>query len=293
MNRWFKEQERRLEVGSSTPEQNVSTITQVIPSSQPRPEGAKKKTPGLLSFALRPFQRFMILWCVLLLVTTHTPVIWLCLVVVLVHLARKVFTVLRTLLFVDIWLGKFAQRMSASIEPVLSAIAAVSREDDKSKDLEKLWNQTKSLRKAFNFLKNPYLLSRWAWVIGIVLIGSIYTYFAVIFSFAYYGLARVNGLTYPWPEALVASLFIPFFITELPKVLVIKLLGGIQCTLVILIGVGTIMKFLRHRLDAICKAAAEASDRLADQKIQDKYIILEEKFSAAPASVPPVQGAVK
>jgi uncharacterized protein len=183
--------------------------------------------------------------------------------------------------------------MSISIEPVLAAIAVVSREDDKSKDLEKLWNQTKNLRKTFNYLKNPYLLSRWAWVIGIVIIGSIYTYFALLFSFAYYGIARVNGVSYSWPDALVASLFIPFFISELPKLTVVKLLGGIQCSLVILIGIGTIMKFLRHRLDAICKAAAEASDRLADEKIQEKYIILEEKFASVATQSPTPKEAVR
>jgi hypothetical protein len=32
------------------------------------------------SFLLRPFQRLMVLWCILLLVTTHVAIAWLCLV---------------------------------------------------------------------------------------------------------------------------------------------------------------------------------------------------------------------
>jgi hypothetical protein len=284
-NRWFKQKATQLEGTPPAPKKSPITIAQVIPSTPGKPADKQKKSPGLLLFLLRPFQRFMVLWCILLLATTHSPVVWMCLIVVLVHLARKVFNVLRTLLIFDLWLGKLAQRILKDLEPVLASLAAVSEDTDTSKDLEKLWNQAKLLRRVFNFLKTPYLVSRWAWVIGIVFIGSIYTYFAVLFSFAYYGIARVNGVSYSWPEALTASFFIPFFVSELPKVLAVKVLGGIQCTLVVVIGIGTIMKFLRHRLDAICKAAAEASDRFTDQRIREKYIILEEKFSKPPSAV--------
>jgi hypothetical protein len=49
---------------------------------------------------------------------------------------------------------------------------------------------------------------------------------------------------------------------------------------------------LQRKLDAIRRAAADLSDRFADQSIREKYIILEEKFSTA-ASTPPVEDAKK
>jgi hypothetical protein len=107
------------------------------------------------------------------------------------------------------------------------------------------------------FLKDPYLLSRWAWVLGIFFFGSIYTYVAVLFSFAYYGIARVSGVSYSWPDAMLTSVFIPFFISDLPKILAVKLLGGIHCLLVVVVGIGTIVNFLRRKLDDIRRAATD------------------------------------
>jgi hypothetical protein len=141
--------------------------------------------------------------------------------------------------------------------------------------------------KVMNFLKDPYLVSRWAWVLGILFFGLIYTYIAVLFSFAYYGIARVSSVSYSWPDALIASLFIPFFISELPKVLALKFLGGLHCLLVVAVGIGTLVNFIQRRLRSIHSSAIEISDRLADQNIREKFLILEAKLATAPTKIPP------
>jgi len=109
-------------------------------------------------------------------------------------------------------------------------------------------------------------------------------YFSFLFSCAYYGIARVSGNPYSWPNAFVTAVFIPFLITDLPKILSLKLLGGIQCVLIVTIGFGTIFNFLNRKLSVINKAACDLSDRLADQRIHEKYLILEEKFSTPPSA---------
>jgi hypothetical protein len=86
--------------------------------------------------------------------------------------------------------------------------------------------------------------------------------------------------------ALVSSVFIPFFVSELPNILAVKLLGGIHCVLVLAVGIGTVVNFLRRKLDAIRRAATDYSDRLADQTIQEKYLILEQKFSTTTPAPP-------
>ena len=116
---------------------------------------------------------------------------------------------------------------------------------------------------------------------------GVYIYIAILFSFAYYGIARVTGVTLAWPDAFVTSLFIPFFISDLPRILAIRLLSGLHCLLVVGVGVGTIVNFLGRRLEAVRKAATEISDRFSEQSIQEKYIILQEKFSATTAVVSP------
>ena len=59
-----------------------------------------------MRFFLRPFRRFMFLWCFLLLVTNHVEIVWLCLIVVLVQLGRKIWVILQALLFPKPWLDK-------------------------------------------------------------------------------------------------------------------------------------------------------------------------------------------
>jgi tetratricopeptide (TPR) repeat protein len=110
---------------------------------------------------------------------------------------------------------------------------------------------------------------------------SSYTYFSILFSFGYYGIARVSGANYSWPEALTTSMFLPFFASDLPKVFAIRLLGGIQGSLIVAIGVGTAMNFLRRKLDSVRRAATAFSDRLDDQVARGKYLILETKPSSA------------
>lgn len=279
MNRWFKAQANQPQSSVLAVAQSSPKDVPVILESAASQVAAKKSLGELVRFLLRPFRRFMFLWCILLLVTTHTTIVWLCLIVVLANLARKVFFVLKILLFSDAWLRKIGPALLGGLNTALVALAAVTSDAAPTNELKNLLGQLNLWKKILNFLADPYLLSRWAWVLGIVFLGSIYTYIAVLFSFAYYGIARVSGVPYSWPDSLVASLFIPFFVSELPKILTVRLLGGLHCLLVVTVGVGTIVNFLRRKLDAVRRAATDFNEVLADQTIQAKYRILEQKFA--------------
>ena len=88
------------------------------------------------------------------------------------------------------------------------------------------------------FLDNETVLVKWTWLLCTSFIVILYLYLAVLFSFAYYGIARIGGASYSWPECLVTSLFIPFLITDFPKIIGLKLLGGIHCTMIVLVSAG-------------------------------------------------------
>jgi hypothetical protein len=289
MNRWFKAQ-ANPQLGNALVVEQIPTIAPAVPAEAPPPvavtPGAKDRFAELLRLLVQPFRRFMFLWCILLLVTTHITVAWLCLIVVLAHLARKIFLIVKILLFSDPWLKKVGPLLLTGLNTALAALAAVTNDAAPTNELKNLWNQLSLWRKILDFLKDPYLLSRWAWVLGIFFFGSVYVYIAVLFSFAYYGIAFVSGVSYSWPDALVASVFIPFFVSELPKIFALKLLGGTHCVLVVAVGIGTVVNFLRRKLDAIRRAATDYSDRFADQGNLEKYLILEQKFSTAATSAP-------
>jgi hypothetical protein len=290
VNKWFKKQAHFESESQANPTQSPPLL---IGSTAPQaePVGAHQREASqtarqIVLFLLRPFTRFMFLWCILLLTTTHRGIVWLCLVVVSVHLARKIFFILKLLFFSGPWFAKLWPALPTGLYQSIEALASVTNDSPPTNDLKNLWSQLNLWKKMLNFLKNPYMVSRWAWLLGILVFGLLYLYIAVLFSFVYYGIARVNGIPYSWPDALVSSVFIPFFVSDLPKLLVMRIIGGIHCVLVLTVGIGTVVNFLRRKLDAMRKAASELSHRLAEQSLQEKYLILEQKMAATNVTPP-------
>lgn len=290
LDRWFRGQGVSPQNGSLVEVRSAAVAAALDPSKADHKPRAKYKLSDLFSFMTRPFRRFTILWCILLLVTTHSLVTWLCLILVLAQIGRKILRIVQILFFSDSLLTKISASLPAGLHKALSGLDSVKYDAAPSRELNQLWEQLKLYRKILAFLTDEYLLSRWAWVFGTALFGSIYVYMAVLFSFAYYGIARVNGVSYPWPNSLVASLFIPFFVSELPQVLAAKLLGGIHCTLVIAVGIGTVFNYLQRKLEAVRIAASQLSDRFAEETIREKYLMLEQKVFVVATSEPRQDG---
>jgi hypothetical protein len=288
VHRWLRSQ-TNLQPDNATVETKALTLVPEPTASVENRVETRKRAEELLQFLVRPFQRFTFLWCALLLVTTHRALLWLCLIVVLLHLARKVFVLLKILFFLDPWLRKIGKALLTPLEQILAGLDAVTPETMPTKELKNLWSQFGVWQKIIDFLKDRYLVSRWAWVLGILFMASIYTYIAVLFSFGYYGIARVNGVSYSWPEALVTSTFILIFVKELPKILAIKVLAGLHWLLVFGISIGTIVNFFRRQVDSIRETATELSDRMDERKTREKYLILEAKFSTTPSDTGPTK----
>ena len=286
MNRWLDKRAHPGLIVAPAITQNELEIATPPASSPDIKVKPKTKAADVVQFLLRPFLRFTWLWCALLLVTTHKGIEWLCLIVVGFHLTRDIFLILEFILFSEPWMEKLGKVLLGVIETAVAGIAVVTPDTSPTPELKNFFNQVKVWTKIVNFLKDPYLVSRWAWILGIMFFGFVYVYIAGLFSFAYYGIARVSGVAFPWSDAAVASLFIPFFISELPKVLALKLVAGLHCVLVLAVGIGTLINFIQRRLRSIHVAAMNISDRLSDQAVREKFIILEAKLATTPPKVP-------
>jgi hypothetical protein len=59
---------------------------------------------------------------------------------------------------------------------------------------------------------------------SITIVAGVYLYLAVLFSFVYVGMSRLEGVQLHWVTALVTSVFIPFQCGDLPNVLGVSLL---------------------------------------------------------------------
>jgi hypothetical protein len=286
LHRWFKAQ---ASLSIDTPlvlEQKESPTNLASSPGKPEEIGGKERTKEVVDLLLRPFRKFTFLWCILLLDSTHIQIVWACLVVVILHLARKMFGLLSAMLFFDPYLNKAIARLFEVIERAANTIDAFTPDTNPSSELKNDLNQINVWLKITDFLRDEYLVSRWAWVLGIISFGLIYVYIALLFSFVYVGIARVSGISYPWASSLVASLFIPLFATELPKTFSLRLVGGIHCVLVLTVGISTFFSFLQRRLFAIRTAATVVNDKLIDEAFQKKVTIVGTKLAESPAKSP-------
>lgn len=277
INAWFNVQRgaQPSESATTTTTMQATTPSPTQPAVTAKP-GVKKDKP-LWRYLLRLFQKFTFLWCILLLITTHRPILSICLVVVSVQLARKVFFVLKFLYFSDVWWQKYRPVMFAGLQKTLDAFDVITPDVGPSNELKSLIGQLDLWEKILKFLTDSYLMSRWGALLVAAVLGTIYTYFAFLFSFLYHGLAYAWGVKFAWSDALVTSAFIPFLITDLPKVAVVRLAGGVHCALIVAVGVGTIVRFFRRKLDDVRKSAEEMRKRLAHQSVREKYLLVREK----------------
>jgi hypothetical protein len=78
-------------------------------------------------------------------------------------------------------------------------------------------------------------------------------------------------------------LFIPLFAKELPKTILLRVLGGVHFSLAVTIGIGTFFGFLQRRLFAIRTAATVVNDKLIDKIFEEKFLILGTKLEVSPA----------
>lgn len=232
----------------------------------------------------RPFTRFTILWCLLLLVAKNPVVLWLSFAVVLIHITRAALFLLKLAFRSGTWAAKITSAVRTGIDSTLAKLASVTRDSPATDDLKGLLTSLRGLDKVVSFLSNTSLIEGGVWFLGGLFWVLAYLYIALLFSFAYVGAARIAGFALAWPDSLVTSLFIPFLITGLPKLAWIRLLGGIHCTLVVGVGVGTVTSYIRRQTESVRNTAALITVRMNDPETRERLRILEEKFAEQQSS---------
>ncbi|MGD1105203.1 MAG: hypothetical protein ABSA59_24425 [Terriglobia bacterium] len=247
----------------------------------------KGRAAELVQILLRPFRTATLLWCFLLVVTAHAWLLWLSLAVVLYQLIRDAFRLAGVALFSGSLLRQAAEQLRKTADAALAGLEAVTRDDTPKSDLQMLLGKMQLVEIVTTFFRNRDLAIRWAWLLTVFLLGGAYIYFPFFLSFAYYGIARVAAVSYSWPESLVNSLFIPFLIGDLPRIFWAKLLGGIQCSAIVVVGFGTVLNFVLRRLDTFRTEAITLSEKLANQTIRERYNLLKEKAGTPSINPPP------
>jgi len=284
LNRFLRSPGQSASLTVTAQETQASAEIQAAGGNSKRGPRARPTWSEIGRFLSRPFRKFTVLWCFLVLVTTHSLLLKIGLAIVLVHIAYKIATIFRITLFSADVMSKLEAAIGQSVDTLLAKIAFVTPDTEPTVELRGTWNGLSGMRAGLMFLQNPRFVSRWAVFLGVAYLGCIYGYLAFLFSFAYYGVARVQTLNYTWPDALVEALFIPFAYTDLPHNIWIKLVGGIHGTVVVLIGAGTILNYVIRKAQQLQRVAAVLSERFTEVDVRERLLILEQKLGAKPPS---------
>jgi hypothetical protein len=248
-------------------------------------EPSVKSKRSIFHICLKPIQRFAVLWCYLILASRH----WELTAIALAALSLSIIGVFRSLFFFlndsDTWEQKL---LADWIETALKTKAGVEAAKD---------SRVSAMSKIIAFhlvLGIAHLIASERWLklltrgslVAIVL--PYYVYQNILFSFAYEAIAKLEHLTWAWPDALITSIFMPITFSRIPSGKILEVLGGVHSILFILISYEIAMNGIRkkaERLQEVFKRIVEAEET----KVVDVYLIeVRNSFNATPqASVKP------
>lgn len=242
-------------------------------------------TKGLFDFLRLPFQGYTFLWCVLIVFSTNTAFLWIGLTVVFIHAGRAVVRSMKIALKADGWLGEVDKRLTKQAEEAIQKVKAAEGEADE-KELRNAVTMLRSFYATVKLLESRPQVTKFFIGASLIVFACAYVYLGFLFSFLYYGLARVQSIPYGWPNALVTSLFIPAMVGSLPDNVWIKAVGGVHWLLVVTGGIGTLVSYMQRRLNNLYAAIDGLTARLSDAELEQKYTTLSQKFSPEPATPP-------
>jgi hypothetical protein len=247
------------------------------------PEGnAPAEGRSWFGMILRPFRKFLLLWCLLLLVASHRGLLLVALIVVLFQLCRLLIQVFALAVVSSNWLGELEQRIRNYADDVIGKLLLAK---EITQDFQKVFLSITALQVGVSLLRSRRRVVQWAMYLGTLFFLGIYVYLALIFSFAYYGVARVLNIPYDWTTSIVNSMFMPLTFGSLPSSNWIRALGGVHALAVLALSIGTIFGYIRQKLDSLHGVADELSKRLEQAEVRAKVELMREKFQ--PASPPP------
>lgn len=233
----------------------------------------------IMKVVLRPFRaRFIVFWCLFILFAAHIEIVWLALIVVLLHLVRAAYSLCMTAFASGGWFEQLKTAIHKNIENCLSKLSAVTADTLITPDLKGQWSVIRLYEMGVRLLENEAIISKWAILFNIVILGTIYLYLAFLFSFCYYGMIRIAGIDYAWSQLLAIALFIPFFASALPKLTPLWILAGLQCVLFAYVGARLVVSYFTRQLKYAHAVADAIAVKLEEPEVQERLLVLRLKF---------------
>lgn len=223
----------------------------------------------------RPFRQFTLLWGLLLLLSSKPILIGIALAIVLAHIARALLKIGFFSILSFKWLSQVEEKLKSYAEGLIKNVLDIPLEGELNQDLNLKVLQLVGIKAGIVLFQKRKVISYSLILLSLAVLLLTYFYLGLIFSFGYYGLAKVQSIPYSWGEALVTALFIPVAYTDLPRNLWMKLLGGFHWVFVVVLGLTTILGYVQRKVDSLQSVAQSLRERMDIEEIRVRL----EKFS--------------
>jgi hypothetical protein len=258
---------------------SLSLITEKAPvldvPSAPAPEAPMKQPEdsakeSILNRLLRPLTQFCVLWSILILSVQNKIFLAFCCLVALAGSARA----LKALWALRLDHTSRTKDIKQKFADIMATRIAAIRGWEEGRDYRTLTESINAVRLyeavlAF-FEDNRDFLARCTLAAGVAITIPFYCYISTLFSFIYLGICKIQGISWDWPSALSSSLFMPFAYTDLPHSFPVRILGGIQCIGVAVMGWNIVSRHLSDRFESIMRAATELKQPFTEQTYRSK-----------------------
>ncbi len=260
-----------------------------------KPEKPKEAQPAartVSAWVRKPFTEFSMLWSLMIITTGNRFIIVVATLVALYCAGRAIYELWDFTSDASTWVeklkGTFASRIAAHVGQV-RAWEEMTQIDE----VTKAANALKMLESIFMFIAdNKRFLTKVTAGVSIVVSLIFYCYISFVFSCAYVGIAKIQGLPTNWPDFFVTSLFIPIAFTNLPRNVPIELIGGLQAVAILALGWNILFRHMNSGFKRVALAASELRGPFEDRVLKVKYALIEEQAAKlGPVVSPPASSS--
>jgi hypothetical protein len=232
--------------------------------------------------ALRPFRQFTLLWCLLLLLTTHRWLLGASLLVVSAQLLSLLIGIVALSFTSTSWFSKLSRGFQEMMEKLIVKVVQ-AKDFGVTQEVRNAWSALRFYLIGLNFLQDRRRFAQWTVVLAAMTFIVVYLYLALVFSFEYYGIARLEGIRFAWGDSLITALFIPIAYPDLPAARLLKLAGGIQWASVILLGTSTVVNVFREKLQPVYAVVNTITRKMEEDEIKATLTVIKDELARPPA----------
>lgn len=245
-------------------------------SQESSPTVEPKRSIG--GWVLKPFTEFSLLWSLMILTTENRLIIVVATVVAVCCAGRAIYELWAFTSDASTWVEKLQGRFAKQIATHVGQVRAWE-EMTQLDEVTKAANALKMLESIFLFIAdNKKFLARVTAGIAAFVSIIFYCYVSFVFSCAYVGMSKIQGIPWIWSDLFVTSLYMPMAFTNLPRNFPIEFLGGLQGVAIIALGWNIFFRHMNQGFQRIAVAASELRGPFEDQVLRVKFTLIQEQM---------------